>query len=91
MPTAWFLLDRGGTKSENAETACESARDVLSHEFGWELRLEVGDLFRTQVVRSPEEILTSQESWKAAMPEKGCHAPVSEDLLAAYDKAKVCT
>ena len=29
---------------------------IFSHQFGWELRLEVGELFRTQVCRSPEEI-----------------------------------
>lgn len=44
---------------------------LFSHEFGWELRLEVGELFRTQVCRSTEEILDTQESWKAAMIEKG--------------------
>ena len=44
---------------------------LFSHQFGWELRLEVGALFRTQVCRSSEEILNTQESWKAAMIEKG--------------------
>jgi hypothetical protein len=44
---------------------------LFSHEFGWELRLHVGALFRTQVCRSTEEILKTQESWKAAMMEKG--------------------
>jgi hypothetical protein len=44
---------------------------LLSHEFGWELRLEVGELFRTQVCRSSEEIRTTAENWKAAMIEKG--------------------
>ena len=44
---------------------------LFSHEFGWELRLEVGELFRTQVCRSTEEILDTQESWKASMIEKG--------------------
>ena len=36
----------------------------------WELRLLVGELLRSQVCRSSEEILTTQESWKAAMMEK---------------------
>jgi hypothetical protein len=40
---------------------------LFSHEFGWELRLEVGELFKTQVCRSTEEILNTQESWKTAM------------------------
>jgi len=46
-------------------------RVVVSNQFGWELRLEVGELFRTQVCRSADEIRDVQESWKAAMIEKG--------------------
>ena len=44
---------------------------MVSHEFGWELRLMVGELMRSQVCRSSEEILTTQEAWKAAMIGKG--------------------
>ena len=44
---------------------------VASHEFGWELRLMVGELVRSQVCRWAEEILTMQEAWKAAMTGKG--------------------
>jgi hypothetical protein len=44
---------------------------LWSHEFGWELRLEVGELFRTHVCRSTHEIFDIQEAWKAAMIEKG--------------------
>ena len=44
---------------------------LFSNQFGWELRLEVGELFRTQVCRSPEEILDTQEAWNASMLEKG--------------------
>jgi hypothetical protein len=47
---------------------------LFSHQFDWELRLEVGQLFRTQVCRTIEEILDVQESWKAAMIEKGWSA-----------------
>jgi len=43
---------------------------VFSHQFGWELRLEVGELFRTQVCRSSDEVVTTAENWKAAMIEK---------------------
>ena len=58
---AWTLTKRGHV-----------AQCVLfSHQFGWELRLEVGELFRTKVCRSTEEILNTQESWKQAMIEKG--------------------
>jgi hypothetical protein len=44
---------------------------VFSRQLGWELRLEVGELFRTQVCRSSEEIVATAENWKAAMIEKG--------------------
>ena len=44
---------------------------LFSREFGWELRLEVGELFRTQVCRSPDEILDTQEHWKGALIAKG--------------------
>ena len=60
---AWTL--RKGTKV---------ARCVLvSHQFGWELRLIVGELLRSQVCRSSEEILSTGELWKAAMMTKGWH------------------
>ena len=39
-------------------------------QFGWKLRLEVGELFWTQVCRSTEEILDMQESRKAALIQK---------------------
>ena len=41
------------------------------HEFGFELRLIVGELMRSQVCRSSDEVLDTQESWKAAMIAKG--------------------
>ena len=44
---------------------------VFSHEFGWELRLEVGELFRTQVCRSDREIEDVSAAWREAMLEKG--------------------
>jgi hypothetical protein len=54
---AWTL--RKGTKV---------ARCVLvSHQLGWELRLTVGELLRSQVCRSSEEILNTQELWKTVM------------------------
>ena len=31
---------------------------LFSHQFGWELRLEVGELFRTQVCRSTDRSST---------------------------------
>lgn len=44
----------------------------MSHQLGWELRLEIdGDLRRSEVCRSADEVLTVSEHWKAAMCEKG--------------------
>jgi len=44
---------------------------VFSHEFGWEVRLEIGELFRTQVCRSSNEVLKTCEEWKIVMQGKG--------------------
>ena len=44
---------------------------LYTHQFGWELRLEVGQLFRTQVCRSDREIEDVSVAWKEAMIEKG--------------------
>jgi hypothetical protein len=38
---------------------------LVSHQLGWELRLMVGELMRSQVCRSADEILTTQSDWKA--------------------------
>jgi hypothetical protein len=40
---------------------------LVSHPLGWELRLMTTDLPRSQVCRSSDEVLDTQESWKAAM------------------------
>jgi hypothetical protein len=47
--------------------------ELWSHEFGWELRLVVdgGELIRSQVCRSQDEVLDVTEQWKAAMVGKG--------------------
>jgi len=44
---------------------------LYTHQFGWELRLEVGQLFRTQVCRSDREIEDVSVAWKEEMIEKG--------------------
>jgi hypothetical protein len=44
---------------------------LFSHPFGWELRLMVGELVRSKVCRTQDEILTTQENWRAAMLERG--------------------
>jgi hypothetical protein len=42
-----------------------------SHQFGYELWLIVGELQRSLVCRSSDEVLDTQESWKAATLEEG--------------------
>ena len=45
---------------------------LWTHALSWELRLEInGDLQRSEVVRSQDDVLTAGETWKAAMIEKG--------------------
>lgn len=45
---------------------------LLSHQLGWEVRLEVnGELQRSAVCRTQDEVLTIGEDWKTAMSEKG--------------------
>jgi hypothetical protein len=45
---------------------------LMSHQFGWEVILDVnGELQRSQVCRSQDEVLTTSEQWKAAMIENG--------------------
>jgi hypothetical protein len=46
---------------------------LWSHQVGWELRLMIdgGILQRSQVCRSNDEVLDTQEQWKAAMVGKG--------------------
>ena len=51
------------------------ARCVLrSHQFGWELCLQIGlnrDFLQTRVCRTQDEVYSTREQWKAAMIEKG--------------------
>ena len=45
---------------------------LMSHLFGHELKLFIGDeLLRSQVCRTGDEVLNTHEQWKAAMIEKG--------------------
>jgi hypothetical protein len=54
---AWRLHKR------TREARCQ----LWSHQFGFELRLIVGELVRSQVCRNSDEVLDTQGSWKAAM------------------------
>jgi hypothetical protein len=50
----------------------EAAGRLWTHQLGWEVRLEInGDLQRSEVFRSQDEVLTAGETWNAAMIEKG--------------------
>jgi hypothetical protein len=50
----------------------EASCRLWTHQLGWEVRLEInGDLQRSEVFRSQDEVLTAGETWKAAMLEKG--------------------
>ena len=62
---AWFIL----TKGSNRRTAkCE----LWTHLFGWELRLFAnGQMVKTQVCRTQDEVMSTGDAWKVAMLEKG--------------------
>ena len=50
----------------------QASCQLWSHQFGWELRLELaGELHRSQVCRSQEDVFNTIEEWKAALVEKG--------------------
>jgi hypothetical protein len=44
---------------------------LVTHPLGWELRLTTSDLVRSQVCRSTDEILSTHESWRQKLVEKG--------------------
>ncbi len=64
------LLSPAWTLSKGQRSA---ACTVWSHEFGFELRLVVsGDpLPRTEVCRSQEDLIATQDEWRAAFEAKG--------------------
>ena len=50
----------------------EAACRLWTHQLGWEVRLEInGDLQRSEVFRSNDDVLMAGERWNAAMLEKG--------------------
>jgi len=44
---------------------------LFTHQLGWEFRLEVGELFMTQVCKSDREIEDVSAGWRDAMIQKG--------------------
>lgn len=61
LGNAWMLTKAGRTAT------CA----LHSHDFGWELRLTIGELVRTQVCRTSEEVLSVQEDWRRALEQRG--------------------
>jgi hypothetical protein len=58
--------------TDRGDKSLEAVCRLLSHQLGWELRLEVnGDLQRSQVCSSQDEVLATGEEWNGAMLEKG--------------------
>lgn len=52
----------------------EAVCKLLSHQFGWECRLYIGqpeNIVQTQVCRSQQEGLTLGEAWRTALEVKG--------------------
>lgn len=46
--------------------------ELWTHQLGWELKLMIsGELHRSAVCRSQDDVLTAGEQWKAALVEKG--------------------
>ena len=54
---------------------------LYTHQLGWELRVESGDLLMTQVCRSDREIEDVSAGWKEAMIEKGWSQHVSDTTI----------
>ena len=60
----------------------KTARRILvSHQLGWEPRSMTPELLHPQVCRSPDDILSTHEEWKAAMIEKGGSDDHTDNLV----------
>ena len=50
----------------------EAVGELWTHQLGWEVRLVIaGELHRSEVCRSQDDVLTAGEQWKAALVDKG--------------------
>jgi hypothetical protein len=59
-------------RTERGEKSLAAVCRLLSHQLGWEMRLEVnGDLQRSQVCRLQDEVLTTSDRWKDDLVENG--------------------
>lgn len=46
--------------------------ELWTHQLGWEVRLMIaGELHRSEVCRSQDDVLAAGDQWKAALVEKG--------------------
>jgi hypothetical protein len=67
-----YLGDLFRVSKARGEKPLTAVCTLWTHQIGWEVRLEVnGDLQRSEVFRSRDDVLTAGEIWKAAMSEKG--------------------
>jgi hypothetical protein len=61
-----------GLRFRSANGVQRAACQLWSHQFGWELWITIdGELHRSQVCRSQEEVLDMIDRWKAALLAKG--------------------
>ena len=57
---------------ERCGTLMEAVCQMLTHQDGWELRLEIsGSLQRSEVCRSQDDVLEVAERWKTSMSDNG--------------------
>lgn len=73
-----FVWDRGpqelGDLFRLSKRGREARAALWTHQLGWEVRLLLGrsgEVTRTQVCRSQDEVLDTGEQWKAAMIAEG--------------------
>jgi hypothetical protein len=71
LPSPW--VKAGVSTNRSAVGRDKPCARLWSHQLGWELRLVIdgGELQRSQVCRSNDEILDTQAQWKSAMVGKG--------------------
>ena len=57
-------------RKDGREAVCK----LVTHLFGWECRLYIGqheEIVQSQVCRTDDEVLTTGETWKAALQKRG--------------------
>jgi hypothetical protein len=60
---------------QRGERRLDAICRLMSHQFGWEVVLDVnGELQRSQVCQSQDDVLSTGEQWRAGMIEAGWDA-----------------